>query len=249
MSILVFSLLFFPVVISGLAVFLVKPNIKYLKLLTAFSGAYLLGISFLEIVPEIFGGDDTFTIGLFVILGFFIQLLLDFITKGVEHGHEHLHEENVAHGPSYLNTLPIMIGICIHSFLEGMPLAENCGNPELQTTMLTGIAIHNIPISIVLISLLLHNSKKDGLVPVTLLLIFAFSAPLGTVVSNLIGTALIEEYAHFFDYVLAMVVGIFLHISTTILFESDDHHRFDFVKLMVILLGFATTIILSVLIH
>ncbi|HNX07339.1 MAG TPA: hypothetical protein PKL96_07130, partial [Bacteroidales bacterium] len=95
MSILVFSLLFFPVVISGLAVFLVKPNIKYLKLLTAFSGAYLLGISFLEIVPEIFGGDDTFTIGLFVILGFFIQLLLDFITKGVEHGHEHLHEENV----------------------------------------------------------------------------------------------------------------------------------------------------------
>ncbi|HPB25287.1 MAG TPA: ZIP family metal transporter [Bacteroidales bacterium] len=249
MSILVFSVLFFPVVISGLAVFLVKPNIKYLKLLTAFSGAYLLGISFLEIVPEIFGGGETFTIGLFVILGFFIQLLLDFITKGVEHGHEHLHEKNIVHNSSYLNTLPIMVGICIHSFLEGMPLAENYGNTELQHTMLTGIAIHNIPISIVLISLLLHNSKKGALVPVTLLLIFAFSAPLGTVVCNLIGTTLIEEYAHFFDYVLAMVVGIFLHISTTILFESDDHHRFDVVKLLVIVLGFATTIVLSMAIH
>ena len=249
MSILVFSVLFFPVVISGLAVFLVKPNIKYLKLLTAFSGAYLLGISFLEIVPEIFGGGETFTIGLFVILGFFIQLLLDFITKGVEHGHEHLHEKNIVHNSSYLNTLPIMVGICIHSFLEGMPLVENYGNTELQHTMLTGIAIHNIPISIVLISLLLHNSKKGALVPVTLLLIFVFSASLGTVVCNLIGTTLIEEYAHFFDYVLAMVVGIFLHISTTILFESDDHHHFDFIKLLVIVAGFATTIVLSVVIH
>ena len=85
--------------------------------------------------------------------------------------------------------------------------------------------------------------------PVLLLLIFAFSAPLGTLVSNYLGTALIEQYAHFFDYVLAMVVGIFLHISTTILFESDDHHHFDFIKLLVIVAGFATTIVLSVVIH
>lgn len=249
MSFLVFSILFFPVVISGLAVFLIKPNITYLKLLTAFSGAYLLGISFLEIIPEIYSTGETFTVGLFVLFGFFIQLLLDFITKGVEHGHEHLHEKNISHSPSYLNTLPIMIGICIHSFLEGMPLAENFAIPELRTTMLTGIAIHNIPISIVLISLLLHNNKKSKLTPVILLLIFAFSAPAGTMFSNYLGAALLENFSHFFDYVLAMVVGIFLHISTTILFESDEHHHFDFRKLIVIIVGFGTTIILSLLIH
>lgn len=249
MSLLVFSILFLPVMISGLTVFLVKPNNTYLKLLTAFSGAYLLGISFLEIIPEIYSTGESMTIGLFVILGFFIQLLLDFITKGVEHGHEHLHEKNITHSSSYLNTLPIMIGICIHSFLEGMPLAENYAIPGLRNTMLTGIAIHNVPISIVLVSLLCHNCKKGKLIPIVLLLIFALSAPIGTIVSNQVGAALIENYSHFFDYMLAMVVGIFLHISTTILFESDEHHRFDFRKLLVIVLGFGTTILLSLIMH
>ena len=82
-----------------------------------------------------------------------------------------------------------------------------------------------------------------------LLLIFALSAPMGTIVSNQLGAVLIENYSHFFDYMLAMVVGIFLHISTTILFESDEHHHFDFSKLFVIILGFGTTILLSLIMH
>jgi zinc and cadmium transporter len=249
MSLIVFSVLFFPVLISGLTVYLVKPNLKYLNLLTAFSGAYLLGISFLDIIPEIYSVGEPLTIGLFVLLGFFIQLVLDFITKGIEHGHEHLEEKNIIHRSGYLSTMPIMIGICIHSFLEGMPLAENNAIPELRNTMLTGIAIHNVPISIVLMSLLCFNCQKIKLMPILLLLIFAFSAPLGTIVSNYAGAALVANYSHFFDYVLAMVVGIFLHISTTILFESDEHHSFDFRKLLVILLGFGTTIILAIVLH
>ena len=249
MTLIVFSVLFLPVLISGLTVYLIKPNPVFLKLLTAFSGAYLLGISFLDIIPEIYSAGEPLTIGLFVLFGFFIQLLLDFITKGIEHGHEHLEETNIVHSPGYLSTMPIMIGICIHSFLEGMPLAENNAMPELRNTMLTGIAIHNIPISIVLMSLLCFNCRKTKLMPILLLLIFAFSAPLGTIVSSYAGAALTANFSHFFDYVLAMVVGIFLHISTTILFENDEHHSFDYRKLLVIILGFGTTIVLSLLIH
>jgi hypothetical protein len=50
---------------------------------------------------------------------------------------------------------------------------------------------------------------------------------------------------HFFNIILAMVVGIFLHISTTILFESDENHGFNLKKFVVIILGFGATIILS----
>jgi hypothetical protein len=32
-------------------------------------------------------------------------------------------------------------------------------------------------------------------------------------------------------------VGIFLHISTTILFESSENHRFNLIKFLVIILG------------
>jgi hypothetical protein len=36
---------------------------------------------------------------------------------------------------------------------------------------------------------------------------------------------------------MAMVIGIFLHISTTILFESTDGHKFSFTKIITIIIG------------
>jgi hypothetical protein len=36
---------------------------------------------------------------------------------------------------------------------------------------------------------------------------------------------------------LAIVVGMLLHISTTIIFETSENHRFNFAKLIAILLG------------
>jgi hypothetical protein len=45
---------------------------------------------------------------------------------------------------------------------------------------------------------------------------------------------------------MAIVIGIFMHISTTILFESEDHHRFPTGKLVAVgvglLLGIASVI-------
>ena len=250
MSLVVFLALFFPVLLSGLSVFLFETGEKTLKLILAFGGAFLFSLVFIELIPEIYS-TETVWIGLFVLLGFFIQLLLDFLTKGVEHGH-HSHHENLnepcakKHEP--FSVLGIMIGICIHSFLEGMPLSSNFQNAGLQHTLLSGIVIHNIPISIVLVSLFLHTGIKKS-TSVILLLVFALSSPLGTITSYFFGDSFIQNMEHFFNIILAMVVGIFLHISTTILFETDEQHGFNFKKLSVIILGFATTIILSILLH
>ena len=45
----------------------------------------------------------------------------------------------------------------------------------------------------------------------------------------------IESDAAF--YMNAIVIGIFLHISTTILFESSEGHKIHLSKLLVIILG------------
>jgi uncharacterized membrane protein YadS len=37
--------------------------------------------------------------------------------------------------------------------------------------------------------------------------------------------------------VLAVVVGMFLHISTTIIFETSENHKFNLLKLISILIG------------
>ena len=53
----------------------------------------------------------------------------------------------------------------------------------------------------------------------------------------------LSEIAPFFESyeteITALVVGIFLHISTTILFESDKGHRFNVSKLIVIVAAVA----------
>ncbi|MEI8203895.1 MAG: ZIP family metal transporter, partial [Bacteroidota bacterium] len=208
MNFLVFSALFFPIVIAGFSIFLFSTSSRNLKLITAFSGAFLLSISFVDILPEIYNSKQANLIGLFILLGFFIQLILDFLTKGVEHGH--LHHQHEAHEKHHVSPIPVMIGICIHSFLEGMPLAENFHLQSLTNTLLTGIVIHNIPISMVLMSLLLHYgySRRKS---ITFLLIFSLSSPLAVISSYYVGGALLVNTEMFFNLVMAMVVGIFLH--------------------------------------
>ncbi len=237
MNLIVFSALFFPVVLSGLSVFLIKTGERTLKLILAFGGAFLLSLSFIELIPEIYKSSISDKVGLFILLGFFIQLLLDFLTKGVEHGHHDMHSHK-----NHFNPYGVMIGICIHSFLEGMPLAENYAEPGLKNTLLTGIVIHNIPISIVLTCLLMEFGVKKYWT-VLLLLIFALSAPLGTITSFVIGTW-IENISDYFNIILAMVVGIFLHISTTILFETDEHHHFNLYKFIAIILGASVAVLI-----
>ncbi len=241
MNILVFLALFLPVLLSGGSVFFFRTNNKVLKLLTAFSGAYLLAISFLDVIPEIYEGNSGIEIGLFILLGFFIQLALDYITKGVEHGHQHHdckeHHPNEAHTKSHLPVLPVIIGLFIHSFLEGMPLADSFNMPELRNTLLLGIAIHNVPIAIILASLALAGEQKNFKKAIVLLLIFSLGGPLGVLTSNFIGIGAAGAAGHYFSILMAVVVGIFLHISTVILFETDENHKFNWLKLLVIIGG------------
>ena len=63
-------------------------------------------------------------------------------------------------------------------------------------------------------------------------LYFAIMSPLGAFVSNYI-----SHIGQFYDEIMAIVVGIFLHISTTILFESSEGHHFNTQKMVAIILG------------
>ncbi len=76
MAVFDYLLLFSSVLIGGGLAFYLRRNDKNLiQLLLSFSGAYILGITFLHLVPETYGeGQHT---GLFILLGFFIQLLLE----------------------------------------------------------------------------------------------------------------------------------------------------------------------------
>jgi len=226
-----YALLFFTVILSGISLFIFKKvTSATLKLLLSFSGAYLFALAVHHLIPEIYGSGDK-TIGIFVFIGFFLQIIIEFFSEGIEHGHIHIHSTQNAAFP-----YGIMAGLCLHSFLEGMPLMKNFSEPSVQQTLFIGIILHNIPIALALMTMLLNSglSKRTAFINLSL---FAAMAPLGALSGNYLGALGIDEPTVFFHRIMAVVIGIFLHISTTILFESNKEHRFNFIKLIIILAG------------
>lgn len=228
-STLIVSILFISAFLAGLSVFFVKrENTDLLKLVLSFSGAYLFSITVLHLIPHVYISPETDPeiIGLYILGGFLFQLILEQFSQGIEHGHIH-------HSTHNAFPLGIMISLCLHAFLEGMPLAGGH-----QAELVFGIAIHHIPAAFALGSLLLNTSLSKMKI-VVFLLIFAIMTPAGFLTSKGISQGDIGNIAQYFDKIMAIVIGIFLHISTTILFESGsaDHHKFNRKKMVAVLLG------------
>jgi zinc transporter ZupT len=226
-----YLLLFFSIVISGASVFAIKKvNRVALKLLLAFSGSFLFALTMTHLIPGVYAGKDQ-SIGGYILLGFLIQILLEFFSEGIEHGHIHIHKHENAAFP-----FGMMVGLCLHSFLEGIPLVHRFNNESVEMSLLAGIILHHIPVAVALSTMLLDSGISRGRT-LLFLCIFATMAPAGAWLSNTLNAATAIDLVIYYDRLMAIVIGIFLHISTTILFESSEGHRFNYYKLLVILLG------------
>lgn len=225
--------------------------------ITAFGGAFLLGSCFINLVPHMYAHGfaiDGIKIGVAVLIGFLIQLLLESLTNGIEHGHNHCHcceEESDTHhhdsdstsheahhhhhhdGLCHENhTHPVtglMIGLSIHAFLEGMPLVDTDGT--IHQSLLYGIILHNIPLALVLLTLFVNN--RFSLAKSLLLLsVFAIMTPLG----SLCNLFIVSNDNTVQAFIMGIVVGILLHVSVSILFDHESKHRY--LKLILIILAF-----------
>ncbi|WP_299818199.1 ZIP family metal transporter [uncultured Pontibacter sp.] len=238
--------LFFTVVFSGFLVKVFPPtNIKWLKMALSFSGAYLFTITIIHLLPDVLVGNNGYGVGYWVLAGFFLQLILELFSHGVEHGHIHHHQDRVGSMPFLL-----LGSLFVHSFLEGSILVEHRHGVADHShhhagdnfyLVLLGITLHHIPAAFALMSVLLsrlENFRKAFL----WLLIFALGSPLGIIFSN---TVLAQEAPDGLVYtaLTGLVAGNFLHISTTILFESSPDHHFNRTKLIATLLGLVLAII------
>lgn len=227
-------LLFGSVVISGSAYFLFRePSQRMLKLLLSFSGAYLFAISVLHLMPEVYANKGA-GIGAWIMAGFFLQIILEYFSEGIEHGHVHIHH----HHDHSAFPLSMMISLSLHSFLEGMPLSANLNDAHHlhEHSLLYGIILHHIPVAFALVSML-HASGISRKMSFFYLIVFAAMAPLGALAGEMLQHNEISFITAFADQIMAIVIGIFLHISTTILFESGSDHRFNLYKIVAILTG------------
>lgn len=205
------------VVLGFVIALFIKSTASTIKLLLSFSGAFLLSITVFEFLPSVYS-HGLEGIGIFIMAGILLQIILEFLSKGAEHGHLHPLENN--------NAFPwaLFFGLCAHSLLEGFPLQHN-------HHLLYGVVIHKIPIAVIISAFLLQSDLSKKKV-VFFLCVFALMTPLGSVLQT--HTSIFQNYE---VYVNAVVIGIFLHISTTILFESSKNHQFNASKMISIILG------------
>lgn len=230
-------ILFLSALLSGLLVFVI-PDLdkKNYKLALVFAGSYLFSITIIHIMPELFSqAENPTTIGLYVLLGFFLQQILEYFTAGAEHGHVHQHKGEHSHGIT--SAITVLAAMIIHALLEGSLLAHPSVIHAHHDSMglLFGIVLHKAPAAFALMSIIVCQLQQKKLA-IIFLILFAIASPIGMLVGDFYveNNALAHET---FTILFAVVSGNFLHISTTIVFESSANHHFNAKKLGVAILG------------
>ena len=201
----------------AIAILLKPKGKKNLKLLLAFSGSFLLSLTVIHLLPEIYESHNH-SIGIYIMIGILFQIILEFFSKGAEHGHVHGHDK--------MTQMPwtLFFSLCLHALLEGFPVGHH-------HDLALGIAIHHLPIAIILTTFFL-SAELNKTALFLFMLSFAVMTPLGTLVSD--SFPVLNQY---YTEITAVVIGILFHISSTIIFESSEGHKFNIAKISMIILG------------
>ena len=161
--------------------------------------------------------------------------------EGVEHAHLHV-DKSIGDG-FYV----IFIGLCLHAFIEGLPLAGykildiHAGHDhgDGHNHLLIGIALHKLPAAYVLALLMRLNSFSTFKYWFYLCL-FTLMTPAAAWVGSMV-----QYNMDWTRYLMALVVGSLLHVATTILFETeqDVHHKVSWKKLLALALGITAALL------
>ena len=212
---------FLSVIIGSIIVlFLSKKAIQINSQLTlAFSGAFLLSITLFDLLPSIYlenilnNKSDQKLIGLMIMTGILFQVIIEFFSNNASYDELGTNK----------NKLPwvLLISLSIHAFIEGFSI-------RIDQNILYGIFIHKIPIAFIITTSLLSTKIKKFKI-LLFIIFFSLMTPLGTFVSN--NSNQLLNYSSLID---SLVVGVLLHISTTILFKTSEGYKFNLVKMALV---------------
>ncbi len=208
-----------------------KLDDKRMHMLLAFSGSFLLGITCLHLLPETFS-DLPKRAGFYLLLGFFLQLLIQRITHGVEHGHAHIHGAG-----GHLPVVSIIAGLSVHAFMEGLPLGFNYRSEATNPSLFLAVGAHKLP-EAMLLGVLMKQVYKPGKA-LLIVVFFSIITPCSALIATSFGTAY-RAMSQTVTALIPIVAGAFIHIATTIFFESGTRqHLLTIEKVGAMLLGVA----------
>ena len=130
----------------------------------------------------------------------------------------------------------LLLSLSIHSFIEGIPLTAPSDILTDVHQLYWSIILHKFPSAFAFCLILLQNcipKKKIWLY----LIVFSLMNPFGAWCGSLLAGNGIELGMEVLKAFTAIATGSFIHISTTILYESSNHHRITTDRLIFVALG------------
>lgn len=229
---LLFSLTLFLITLAGGSIPLWSRSWseQRMKYLLAFSGAFLLSITLLHLVPETLERTGHRG-GIFILAGFFLQQMVQRFTHGVEHGHAHIGSDH-----HHVPVLPVFAGLAVHAFSEGLPLGISYTDPATLPSLFMAIAFHKLPEAMLITSLVYFGARNKRNAWL-LLVLFSLITPVAGMLTATLG-AHYNGVATFVNWCVPLIAGAFIHIATTIFFESGTRtHDMNWKKWTAVLSG------------
>lgn len=178
--------LLFCISATGLILFFfARINQTGLSLLIGLGAGSMLSVSLVHIYPEALE-QTQYAVYAFLAGFLAIYLIEEFLTPHAhDHGHgDHTHEDPHEHYDHV--AIVSWIAIFVHTLFDGLAIRAWWGiSSEVGYSILAGVAIHQIPVSLSLAAIF-QGSKFTKKVQVIFLALFALAAPLGFVVSDII---------------------------------------------------------------
>jgi zinc and cadmium transporter len=210
---------------------------KVMTSLLAFAAATLLGVSFLDLLPEaVEAVEEPHLVFIAFLVGVSVFFALErSLMKYLHKPHEHLEHDD------HTESLPalIILGDLLHNFLDGIAIAiAFIADPALGFTTALAVAAHEVPQEIGDFAILLDR----GWSRIRVLAVNAGVA-LSTLLGVLLGYTAATKFEGWLPYLLAGVAGMFTYLALSDL-VPEIHHRARHKHLYRVLIPFVVGLIL-----
>lgn len=207
-----------------------KIAIKISHFLFSFAAGTLLGVAFLDLIPEALQEAENGNILFWVLFGMLTFFLLERFIHWFHHHHEH-EEKDIKH------TIPlILIGDSVHNFIDGVAIAAAfLVNIPLGIATAFAVAAHEIPQEVGDFGILLHRGMKARKV-----LLFNVLSSLAAILGALLTFFAGAMAAGLLPFFLAVTAGFFIYIAASDLIpeiHNEKRKGFAFIETLLLFLG------------
>lgn len=219
-------IIFITAFIGGLICFTGKWSDELLHMFISFGAGIFIGTVFLHLLPEALGHSKSFISAIFVLTGFMLIFFIErFLFIKGNGGYDQNHT---------VISITALVGLSIHSIIEGMGLAVGTQFESLGSVIFISILAHKTTAAFSLASLFLlakYSIKKR----MWLLILFSLMTPLGAL---LFSKFLINPDVHVLAPLLGLTTGTFLYVSVGELLPEVFHTKEKrWVKLFLLIVG------------